>query len=192
MSGARLPTRQHGCAIVATSPAACRPLRRGAGAHTARSDAGHAAARRTGAGCPVGNWGAGGTAGAGEAVDAGGPAHPAVQLQLALPAVRSNTHRNSAPQRLHGLPASAGIDKESKQTSCAQPGHITMQPGRYAAMPASCRIETGAHCISRSGICTKLTPAEPPTAATRWQHKRVTPGGGRGSGASLDVNVRRA
>ena len=113
MSGARLPTRQHGgqCAIVATSPAACRPLRRGAGAHTATS-------------ChPVGNCGAGGMAGAGRAVDAGGPAHPAVQLQLALPAVRSNTHRNSAPQRLHGLPASAGIDRESKQTSCAQPGH---------------------------------------------------------------------
>ncbi|CAE7274024.1 unnamed protein product, partial [Symbiodinium sp. CCMP2456] len=98
-------------------------------------DAGHAPARRTGPGGPVGTSGAGGTAGAGRAVDAGGPAHPAVQLQLALPAVRSNTHRNSAPQRLHGFPASAGMDREFKLTFCAQPGHN--QPGCHAAMPAS-------------------------------------------------------
>ena len=64
------------------------------------------------------------------------------------PATRSSVHRSSAPQRVHGLPVpvSAGIARESRCTSSAQPGQT--QPGRQAAMPALCRIGTGAHCIS--------------------------------------------
>ena len=51
---------------------------------------------------------------------------------------------SSAPQRVHGLPVpvSAGIARESRCTSSAQPGQT--QPGRQAAMPALCRIGTGA------------------------------------------------
>ena len=67
------------------------------------------------------------------------------------------------------------------------------QPGRHAAMPVSRRTETGAHCISRCGWCgsrTKSTPPARPMAAGRWQQSTVTPGGSRGSGASLEVNVR--
>ena len=69
-------------------------------------------------------------------------------------------------------------------------GHI--RGPRHAAIPASCRMEIGALCISRCGSCTKTIPPKRRTAATALQQRRVTPGGGLGSGASLDVNVRNA
>ena len=59
-----------------------------------------------------------------------------------------------------------------------------------AAMPVSDRIGTGAHCISRCGNRTNSTPPARPKAASLWQQRTVTPGGARGSGASLEVNVR--
>ena len=97
-------------------------------------------------------------------VMAAGWAHPSAQLQLARPTARSKTQRNTAPQLPHGLPASSGMERESRRTSSAQPGHT--QPGRQAAMPAPCRIGTGAQFISRCGRRTNSTPVAPLTAAT--------------------------
>ena len=118
-----------------------------------------------------------------------GPAHPAVQLQVPRPVTRSYSQRVTAPQRLHGPPTPAGIWSASSRTSWAQPGQS--HAGRHAAMPAPCRIGMGAHCISRCGKGTKSTPPACPMAASRWQHNTAIPGGGGGSGASLEVNVRR-
>ena len=141
------------------------------------------------AGAVGGRASAGGGAGnAGASRGAAGPGHPAVQLQVDSPATRSSSQRNSPPQRLHGAPAFAGTWTASRGTSVAQPGQS--QPGRHAAMPVSRRIGTGAHCISRCGSRTKSTPSARPMAASRWQHSTATPGGARGSGASLEVNVR--
>ena len=78
--------------------------------------------------------------------------------------------------------------KTPKEVSGSGYGCEQSQPGRHAAMPVSRRIGTGAHCISRCGSRTKSTPSARPMAASRWQHSTATPGGARGSGASLEVN----
>ena len=46
--------------------------------------------------------------------------------------------------------------------------------------------------LSRPSNCTKSTLPARPKAATWWQQRRVTPGGGRGSGASWAVKIRSA
>ena len=99
---------------------------------------------------------------------------------VSVAGTRSYSQRATAPQRLHGPPTPAGIWSASSRTSWAQPGQS--HAGRHAAMPAP---------ISRCGKGTKSTPPACPMAASRWQHNTAIPGGGGGSGASLEVNVRR-
>jgi len=134
-TGVSAPLLQH----VATSPAACRPLRRGAGAHTATS------LRRgccsLGVGRMQATWRRGGLAQdalSGRRVQEG-HAGPGRQLMRAGQrthrcAVRSNTHRNSAPQRLHGFPALPGVTGSPSRRFAHSLGITSRLPCRYACV----------------------------------------------------------
>ena len=94
--------------------------------------------------------------------------------ELACVRSRSPPPARGPYQRLQGTPAPLGTGSSSNNTSWAQAGQS--QAGHHAAMPVPCRIGMGAHSSphGRKAVAAQHLDA--------WWR--------RGSGASVEVNVR--